>query len=146
MLRILSQMDGEPLESLDDARPRLDRAAHWVATHVPAQDRTHVRSAPDHALLAELDAPARESLALLADGLDDDWSLDGLTTLVYGVPKQMAGLPVTEKKVPPDVRAAQRNLFALVYRLLIGSDTGPRLPTLLLCLGPERVRHLLGAD
>jgi lysyl-tRNA synthetase class 1 len=31
-----------------------------------------------------------------------------------------------------------------VYRLLIGTDTGPRLPTLLLAAGPARVRALLG--
>ncbi len=39
---------------------------------------------------------------------------------------------------------AQRQFFALVYRLLIGTETGPRLPTLLLAAGPARVRGLLG--
>ena len=33
----------------------------------------------------------------------------------------------------------------LLYRLLIGKDTGPRLPTLLLAVGEERLRHLIGA-
>jgi lysyl-tRNA synthetase class 1 len=33
----------------------------------------------------------------------------------------------------------------LLYRLLVGSDTGPRLPTLLLAAGPETVRSLVGA-
>ena len=33
----------------------------------------------------------------------------------------------------------------LLYRLLIGKDTGPRLPTLLLAVGEERLRHLIAA-
>ncbi len=145
MLRILRGLDPDaPLASLDDARPRLDRARAWVERYVPEDDRTHVREQPDEALLASLDDAQRTALTLLADGLDDDWTLDGLTTLVYGVPKRMAGLDVAERKVPPEVKAAQRDLFALVYRLVVGRDTGPRLPTLLLCLDPGRVRLLLG--
>ncbi|MCB0882904.1 MAG: lysine--tRNA ligase [Thermoleophilia bacterium] len=145
MLRILRAMDPvNPLDSLDDARPRLDRARTWIERYVPDEARTHVRAEPDADLLASLDDDGRESLRLLADGLEEDWTLDGLTTLVYGVPKRMAGFDVHEKKLPPEVKAAQRALFALVYRLLVGRDTGPRLPTLLLSLDPARVRALLG--
>jgi lysyl-tRNA synthetase, class I len=42
-----------------------------------------------------------------------------------------------------ELKVAQRRFFVLVYRLLIGADTGPRLPTLLLAAGPDRVRKLL---
>ena len=80
---------------------------------------------------------------MLRDHLTDDWSLDGLTTLVYGVPKKQAGLPL-DVKPTDELKAAQRRFFVTVYRLLVGADTGPRLPTLLLAAGPERVRHLLG--
>jgi lysyl-tRNA synthetase class 1 len=69
--------------------------------------------------------------------------LDGLTTLVYGVPKIQLGLPPTVKPTP-ELKAAQRTFFTLLYRLLVGRDTGPRLPTLLLVIGAEQVRALLG--
>ena len=146
MLRILAAMlpsDAPALDSLDPLRPRLDKAMTWVRTQLPEEDRTRVRAEPDTALLASLDASQNEALDLLVQHLEDDWSLDGLTSLVYGVPKMQAGLPMGEKKLPPEVKAAQRSLFALLYTLLIGSDTGPRLPTLLLSVGPERVRTLL---
>ena len=39
----------------------------------------------------------------------------------------------------------KRAFFALIYQLLIGKDTGPRLPTLLLAAGQDRVRQLLGS-
>ncbi|MFG3495594.1 lysine--tRNA ligase [Streptomyces sp. NPDC047928] len=144
-LRILSELDpADPLSSLDEVRPRLDRAENWITTQVPADARTIVRDEPDTELLGSLDEEGRESLRLLLEGLDSHWSLDGLTTLVYGVPKVMAGLD-PEAKPTPELKVAQRTFFALLYRLLVSRDTGPRLPTLLLAVGADRVRKLLAA-
>ncbi|MFI5836065.1 lysine--tRNA ligase [Micromonospora sp. NPDC051300] len=145
ILRILTDLDAEhPVRSLDEVRPRLDRAQHWVNTQLPPESRTSVRQEPDGELLASLDEGQRRSLRMLLAGLDDHWSLDGLTTLVYGVPKAMAGLP-PDTAPTPELKAAQRDFFVLVYRLLVGRDTGPRLPTLLLAVGAERLRTLLDA-
>lgn len=147
-LRILSELDPEnPLTSLDEVRPRLDRAETWINTQVPAEERTVVRDEPDVELLKSLDDQGRESLRLLLEGLEENWSLDGLTHLVYGVPKVQAGFSVdaTAKELPPEIKVAQRTFFALLYHLLVGRDTGPRLPTLLLAVGQDRVRKLLGA-
>ncbi|MGI5487217.1 lysine--tRNA ligase [Microtetraspora malaysiensis] len=144
-LRILRDLDpANPIESLDETRPRLDRATHWVTTQVPVEQRTRVRDEPDAELLASLGDAERESLRLLLDGLDEHWSLEALTTLVYSVPKLQAGLPA-DAKPTPELKVAQREFFALLYRLLVGRDTGPRLPTLLLAVGAGRVRKLLDA-
>ncbi|WP_326688732.1 MULTISPECIES: lysine--tRNA ligase [unclassified Streptomyces] len=143
-LRILSELDPEhPVHALDEVRPRLDRAQRWITTQVPAEQRTRVRDEPDAELLASLEDEQRTSLRMLLDGLDEHWSLDGLTQLVYGVPKIQAGL-APDAKPTPELKVAQRGFFALLYRLLVGRDTGPRLPTLLLAVGAERVRKLLG--
>ncbi|WP_372457154.1 lysine--tRNA ligase [Streptomyces purpurogeneiscleroticus] len=147
-LRILSELDPEkPVTSLDEVRPRLDRAEQWITSQVPADQRTIVRAEPDTELLGSLDDQAKESLRLLLDGLDEHWSLDGLTHLVYGVPKVQAGFSAdaTAKELPPEIKTAQRSFFALLYRLLVSRETGPRLPTLLLAVGADRVRKLLGA-
>ncbi|OQR60040.1 lysine--tRNA ligase [Streptomyces maremycinicus] len=146
-LRILDELDPQnPLGSLDEARPRYDKAEAWINTHVPADQRTVVRAEADAELLKSLDEDSRQSLRLLLDGLADHWSLDGLTHLVYGVPKVQAGFSAdaTPKELPPEIKTAQRTFFALLYHLLVGRDTGPRLPTLLLAVGQERVRALLG--
>lgn len=147
-LRILSELDPEnPLASLDEVRPRLDKAETWINTQVPAEERTVVRDEPDTDLLKSLDDQGRESLRLLLEGLEANWSLDGLTHLVYGVPKVQAGFPAdaTAKELPAEIKVAQRTFFALLYHLLVGRDTGPRLPTLLLAVGQDRVRKLLSA-
>ncbi|MEV8038734.1 lysine--tRNA ligase [Streptomyces sp. NPDC086182] len=147
-LRILSELDPEnPLTSLDEVRPRLDKAETWINTQVPAEERTVVRDEPDVELLKSLDDQGRESLRLLLDGLERNWSLDGLTHLVYGVPKVQAGFSAdaTAKELPAEIKVAQRTFFARLYHLLVGRDTGPRLPTLLLAVGQDRVRKLLSA-
>lgn len=146
-LRILSELDpADPLASLDEVRPRFDRAEAWINTQVPADQRTIVRAEPDADLLKSLDEATAQSVRLLLDGLAENWSLDGLTHLVYGVPKVQAGFAAdaTPKELPPEIKTAQRTFFALLYHLLVGRDTGPRLPTLLLAVGQERVRTLLG--
>jgi lysyl-tRNA synthetase, class I len=145
-LRIIRDLDPQdPIASLDDVRPRLDKAEHWVNTQVPAESRTRVRDVPDRDLLASLDDKECASLRIVLDRLDSDWSLDGLTRLLYGVPKVMAGLPM-DTKPTVELKTAQRRFFALIYRLLVGRETGPRLPTLLLAVGAERVRALLSGD
>ncbi|MEO7449234.1 MAG: lysine--tRNA ligase [Humibacillus sp.] len=144
-VRILSALDpDDPVASTDDLRPRLDCAERWMLGYVPAEDRTVVRSEPDAELLGSLDEEQRESLRLLADGLDEHWSMDSLTHLVYAVPKIQRGIDPAAKVKDPELSAAQRTFFVLLYRLLVSRDTGPRLPTLLLAVGPERVRTLLG--
>jgi lysyl-tRNA synthetase class 1 len=144
-VRILSELEPDnPVGSTDDLRPRLDCAERWMLGYVPAEDRTIVRTEADAELLGSLDEQQQESLRLLVDGLDDHWSLDGLTHLVYGVPKVQRGIDPEAKVKDPELSAAQRAFFVLVYRLLVGKDTGPRLPTLLLAVGAERVRTLVG--
>jgi lysyl-tRNA synthetase class 1 len=123
--------------------PRLSCAVRWATQYVPEDERTHIRdtfAADVHASLGEAD---RRGVALVVDGLDRDFTLAGLTRLVYGVPKVLGGLPMD---APPTeaLKAAQRSFFSALYRLLLASgDTGPRLPTLFLSLGVERVRALL---
>jgi lysyl-tRNA synthetase class 1 len=143
ILRILRDADPQrPLAALDDLRPRLDRAQYWTATQLPAAERTRLACEPDRTALAALTASERSGLDLLLDGLAAHWSLDGLSRLVYAVPKLQAGLSA-DAPATPELKAAQRAFFALVYRLMIGRDAGPRLPTLLLAAGQERIRMLL---
>src|SRR5262249_20159423 len=143
ILRILRDLTPQhPVGSLEEVRPRLDCAQAWVAGYVAAADRTQVRDQPDLDRLASLTDPDREALRIFAERMGDYWPLNGLTTLVYGVPKLLRGLDID---APPnaELKAAQRAWFILLYQLMIGKDTGPRLPTLLLALGQDRVRRLL---
>jgi lysyl-tRNA synthetase, class I len=144
-LRILREMTAEaPIKTLDVLRPRLDCAQAWVLGYVRPDERTRVREEPDTALLGSLSEEERQAVKLLTDEMGKDWTVDGLTTLVYGIPKLIRGLPISAPPTP-ELKVAQRAWFVVLYRLLVGQDTGPRLPTLLLALGQDKVRALLAA-
>jgi lysyl-tRNA synthetase class 1 len=146
ILRILRDLTADdPVTSLDEVRPRLDCAQAWVAGYLAPADRTQVRDSPDVETLAARPDSERDALKLLTEGMLADWSLEGLTTLLYGIPKLQLGLPITAPPTP-ELKARQRAWFILLYQLLIGKDTGPRLPTLLLALGQDRVRALLSPN
>lgn len=149
LLRLAQQVDPETV-SLDVLQPRLNRVETWVATQMPAEERTTVRATPDTEALAALEPEQRAAIALLLDGgsglppIGDAWTLDGLTHQVYGVKKVQLGLdPDADVKGDKEMAAQQRAFFTLLYRLLIDRDTGPRVPTLLLAIGEERLRALL---
>jgi lysyl-tRNA synthetase class 1 len=133
---------GYPHESVDDLQPRLAKAMTWTAEFVPEESRTSVRTEPDGDRLASLDEDERRWLELLLTGLPEPLDLEPLTALIYGVPKLARGMGV-EDAPTDEVKADQKRFFRLLYNLLVGADRGPRLPTLFLALGSERVRALL---
>jgi lysyl-tRNA synthetase class 1 len=129
--------------SVAELEPRLSRAMAWTEEYVPADERTTVRSEPDRAAIEALSSQERAWLALLLQGLQGELELDAVTSLVYGVPKLARGMSLDEKPTD-EVKADQKEFFRLLYHLLVDADRGPRLPTLIVALGTERVRTLLG--
>ncbi|SDH38924.1 lysine--tRNA ligase [Agrococcus jejuensis] len=151
LVRLVRQVDAT-IGDLGTLQPRLGRVETWVATQMPADERTVVRAAPDADTLDALEPGQRAAIGLLLDGggglpaIGDAWSIDGLTNQVYGVVKVQRGLePTAIVKGDKEIAAEQRAFFTLLYRLLVDRDAGPRLPTLLLAIGEERLRALLGA-
>lgn len=127
---------------VSDLEPRLTRAMQWTEEFVPAEDRTIVRETPDTDRLARLTAQESRWLDLLLEHLPDELEVDPVTTVVYGVPKLAHGLPVAAQPTD-EVKSDQKAFFRLLYNLLVGKDRGPRLPTLIVALGTDKVRELL---
>jgi lysyl-tRNA synthetase class 1 len=129
---------------LEELEPRLSCAIAYVDLLAPEQ-RTTVRASFDEETWSQLDGAAREGVRALADEMHDAWTLEGLTALVYAIPKVMLGLP-RDTPPSPELKVAQRTFFKALYQLLCASVTGPRLPTLMLSIGPDRTRELLTPD
>ena len=130
-------------DSVEDLEPRLTKAMQWTTEFVPVEERTTVRSEPDTERLAALDEQERRWLDLLVDNLPAELTQDDVTTVVYGAPKLARGLAL-EDRPTDEVKADQKEFFKLLYNLLVDADRGPRLPTLVVALGSDKVRELLG--
>jgi lysyl-tRNA synthetase class 1 len=140
--RIVSHV-GYAHDSVADLEPRLGRAMGWTSEFVPVEDRTVVRDSPDVELLGSLSAAESHWLSLLLEHLPEgELELESVTTVVYGVPKVAAGLAM-EDQPTDEVKADQKAFFTLLYNLLVSAERGPRLPTLIVALGADKVRSLL---
>ena len=96
-------------------------------------------------IYATLSDDNKRAISLLLEKLDANWSMEGITHLVYGVPKMLLGLPMDA--APTDqMKLVQREFFKAMYQLMVKSDTGPRLPTLFLSIGKDRVKALLSSS
>ena len=129
---------------VDDLQPRLDKAMAWTSEYVDPADRTNVRATPDEATLGLAHRrAARVAAAAPATDCPTRSSSTTVTALVYGVPKLARGMQLDDKPTD-EVKADQKEFFGLLYRLLVDAERGPRLPTLVMALGADRVRSLLG--
>ncbi|MFC6153011.1 lysine--tRNA ligase [Nocardioides yefusunii] len=135
---------GFPHDDVTDLQPRLAKAMQWTAEFVPAEERTTVRETADAERLAALSDEEKQWVSLLLEHLPTELDTEVATTVVYGVPKLAAGLAL-EDKPTDEVKAAQKAWFTLLYNLLVDADRGPRLPTLVVALGAEKIRSLLTA-
>jgi lysyl-tRNA synthetase class 1 len=133
---------GFPHERVDQLEPRLSKAMAWTEEYVAPEDRTTVRDSPDADRLGSLTQQESTWLTLLLDHLGEASDLDQVTALVYGVPKLARGMSL-EDKPTDEVKADQKAFFGLLYHLLVDAERGPRLPTLVMALGPDKVRSLL---
>lgn len=129
--------------SLEELEPRLSLVLNYLEL-LPREQRTLVCGEFNQSAWDTLEELTREQVRLLRTELTSDWSLDGLTALVYAVPKLSLGLP-RDHPPTPELKLAQREFFKALYTLLCQSENGPRLPTLLLSIGPERALRLLGS-
>jgi lysyl-tRNA synthetase class 1 len=140
--RIIGELTDVEAARVDETEPRLGLARRWLDDFAPDDERITVRDEPDRARLESLTPQEATWLDLFLTHLDDDWTLEGARTVAYGVPKLAGGLPLD---TPPtdELKVEQRSFFKLLYQLLLGADTGPRMPTLLMALGQDRIRELL---
>jgi lysyl-tRNA synthetase, class I len=136
---------GDPGELLDELQPRLDCAIHYATELVPEAERTRVREDFSREAFDALDERERDGVQMLAAGLVDQWSLEGLTALIYAVPKRLLGM-ADDAEPDAELKVQQRAFFKAIYRLICDAETGPRLPTLLLSIGRERAHRLLVGD
>ena len=144
---VIDQVSGVPSDHAELQRqlePRLSCSMRWSEQYVPEDERTHVQKQFDPEVYATLGEQYKRGISILLEKLDEHWSLEGISQLVYGVPKILLGLPM-DAAPNDEMKLVQREFFKALYQMMVKSDTGPRLPTLFLSIGKDRVRHLLAA-
>jgi len=119
----------------ENLKLRMMKSQNWVNNF--AKDlQIEVRNSRNKTFYDNLSKERKEQVLNFVGGFDENWSLEGLTTLVYAIPKD-------ESLSEDENKKNQREFFKIIYHLMIDQDTGPRLPTFMLALGKKRVKELL---
>jgi lysyl-tRNA synthetase class 1 len=121
---------------------RLKCAANWVEKFLPIEERIRVKEHFDQPLFDQFDADTQEAIEMLGREFQSAWNLNGLTNLLYNIPKRQLGLP-PDVKPTDELKQRQSKFFNALYRLLLDRDAGPRLPTLFLSIGAEKLKQLI---
>lgn len=121
---------------------RYEKAVNWVEEFQADEEKMKIRESFHSEAYEGFGADIQQGISEVASRLEENWTLKGLSQLLYGVPKKMLNHPLDEPPTP-ELKLLQRELFKGIYNMLIEENTGPRLPSLFISLGIEKIRGLL---
>lgn len=119
-----------------DIEVRLPRALSWAEKYAPDEYRIKLLDKQNLDYYNKLPDNQKENLKKLTSVLGENWNQEKLTALLYEIPKR-------ENFDKEEIKEQQREFFKVIYNLLVGSDTGPRLASFFLALGQEKILELL---
>jgi len=116
---------------------RVARAKTWLERYNQAE-KIVVRTTFNHEYLATMTMPRIDAIQQLCDYFlgHKSHSLDDIQTAIYTIP----GNNTTDLL---ELKALQKIFFKDIYNLIVGSDTGPRLPTFLWAINKKTIHSLL---
>lgn len=134
ILREMIEKSGGQI-SENDFQDRLPRAIAWAKKYAPEDYRVNLRDEKNTDFYENLSDEWKAKIKRLTNSLDENWSADGLTNLIYEIPKE--GTP------EENFRDKQKEFFEILYQLLTDKTKGPRLATFLMAIGIEKAKYLL---
>ncbi|HEX4998188.1 MAG TPA: lysine--tRNA ligase [Terriglobia bacterium] len=117
---------------------RIQKADRWLTDYLP-EERIRLLESPNAPVIAELTPEERSWIHALAEWVRQRKSITEEEA------QEVFQIPIRGDEAPEARKEAQRRFFKRVYLLLFGRENGPRLPTFLAAISPERYLFLLEA-
>jgi len=114
---------------------RLEKASYWLNTYCP-ESVVSLKETPNKAYFETLNPVEQQWIRNLYKKITEkNMTFEELTVMLYDIPK--------DQSLSEDInKTNQRRFFLIIYQLLIGKDTGPRLATFLQALDPQKISFL----
>ncbi|WP_020063353.1 lysine--tRNA ligase [Bacillus sp. 123MFChir2] len=119
--------------TITDIKTISDRVEYWIENWNP-QKMIRINDKKDIEYYETLDEIQKKWLKEFCDVIRKSWQADQLMEKIYAICHD------EDKKI---MRANQKLLFNIVYKLVLNSSSGPRLPLLIQAVGIERMVSLL---
>ncbi len=126
---VIGLLDGVVPEQLDRLRVRVKCAWNWIREFSPEDFRFSLQSEEDE--LFEVDKKEMEAVRLLKSEIEklDSHNDKSLGEAIYSI-AEASGLE-------------PKDLFTLIYRVLIGKEKGPRLVGFIMIVGKDKILDIL---
>ncbi|ENQ3106309.1 lysine--tRNA ligase [Bacillus cereus] len=128
---VLSKTDEE--YTVTDIKQISDRVEFWIKNWYP-QKMIRINDRKDNEYYETLNEIQKNWLKEFCDVIRKSWQADQLMEKIYAICHD------DDKKT---MRANQKLLFNMIYKLVLNSSNGPRLPMLIQAVGVERMLALL---
>lgn len=113
---------------------RLPLSQNWVNKYAPDMKVT-LRTTANTEYYNKLNKTEKEQVNKFFKEVEKHWTPDGLKNFIYSIAKD-------NKLTDEENKTLQRDFFKHIYYLLVDKETGPRLPTLLIAIGKDKIKQL----
>ena len=125
------------VENSPELKERLSKVIHWAENYSP-ESIIKVNSEPNSEYFEQMSETQKEGISKFINGINDRMNEDEIMRVIYDIPKKSSG-----EAVSPELKARQKAVFKDLYNLIISSDRGPALSTLIKAVGTEKIKELI---
>jgi len=128
---------GLKVENSPELKERLSKVIYWAEKYSP-ESIININQQPNEEYIKEMSEEQKERIFGFINRINDNMSEEEIMQIIYSIPKTSP-----DEEVTPELKARQKEVFKDLYNLIISSDRGPALSTLVKAVGTEKVRELL---
>lgn len=139
MLCHIQHFDITKNELKEKLKPRMDCASAWLYKYDNIQQEPKLRTTFDSKSFNSFSPELHFCLYELAYNLSNTFDENDYTDILYSIPKMIEGDPAKLKKL-------QKEFFTALYKLLFGTERGPKLGILLGLIDTKILNVLIKGD
>lgn len=128
---------GLKVDNSPELKERLSKVIHWAEKYSP-ESIIKINKEPNIEYFKGMSKSQREDVFKCISQIDDQMTEDEIMQVIYQIPKKSV-----DEEITPELKAKQRTLFKDLYNLIISSDRGPALSTLIKAMGTEKVKAII---
>lgn len=125
------------VENSPELKERLSKVIHWAEKYSP-ESIIHINEKPNEEFISQMTDESKEKIYDSISSINDDMTEEEIMQIIYSIPKSSP-----DEKVTPELKVKQKEVFKSLYNLIISSDKGPALSTLVKAVGMDKVKELI---
>lgn len=128
---------GIKVKNSPELKERLSKVIHWAERYSP-ESIININNVPNEEYIEQMNKEQKEMISKFVSQISDEMGEEEIMQILYALPKSSP-----DEEITPELKLKQKSIFRDLYNLIISSDRGPALSTLVKAVGTEKVKSLL---